>query len=181
MSTILGTGIEKKAIILDYSDMFGFNFKIDLSDIVSMDMSPDEISEHTDEWIMSEIDKMAGWRQTLWTGFVKMKRLKDDQDNLIEILYAGWEGEARKSIIDGREDRAGKMSTSFIQVSKEELRNEVLRQHKDEWTDAIKILREYETAERMLYGTWDNIKSRGMELQSILKGKKQPLQANFIE
>jgi len=112
-------------------------------------------------------------REFFLAGYLELKDQKERIEEEFDIKYAEWEKEARDNILKEREIIMGKsISSTTLNVSKDEIKNYVLRTYEEEYQTYTEKLRSIKKAETLLYETYRNFYQRATELQSIFKAKQ---------
>ena len=172
------TDIDDAFLSFDLTEIMGRNFRVNLGKFLIAQR--DDNNNLSEEEVTYLLEAVASWRQTLWSAYVEVKKMKEMEEEQFEMKYAGWEKEARDDIWSDRELMTGKkLTSSTLSVSKEEIKNWILRNYGSVYANATAEVRKLKDAERLLYGTHSNLVSRGMELQSLLKGKQQKMYGNL--
>ncbi len=133
-----------------------------------------DITLVTNEYVQSMIEKCAAWRETIWAKYCILKNEKDNKELEFEIFYADKEKEARDAILIARKNTAGKLTTTNSTVAREEIKNEIIRSFREDYENRIREINDLNSKVSLLYKTYENLVSRAMELQAILKSRKEP-------
>ena len=128
----------------------------------------DQLSPNEIEYL---VEAIAGWKQLFWSAYCQIEKSKDYMELEFEKFIAENEQEARKQLYKDRTEELGKITSANASISKEELKNCIIRIKGKEYFEHKTKLIETNNNINMLKGTYENLVSRGMELQSILKRK----------